>query len=241
MAPRRRDPDAGEPKEAALECRIKTARLAIQTDTLAEIFIKQGKPEKALAIYGKILGQDPQNEAVRQKFEALQKKIGKKTDSAAREKMIAKLEKWLEKVAPGKENKLLGGMAQIVMTKAGQRLEKLMRRKDLDAILFWGPENIRYLCGFTGSDGALICAREGRVFLTDSRYTEQAKSEVENAVVSQYRQKISGISQALKSLRVRRIGFEAAAVNFDSYRRLQEKLPRVSFIPLARSLRDSGP
>jgi tetratricopeptide (TPR) repeat protein len=96
-------PDAGEPKETALESRIKSARLAIQTDTLAEIFIKQGKPEKALAIYGKILGQDPQNEAVRQKFEALQKKIGMKTDSAAREKVIAKLEKWLDGVSAEKE------------------------------------------------------------------------------------------------------------------------------------------
>jgi len=96
-------PDFGEPKETALESRIKSARLAIQTDTLAEIFIKQGKPEKALAIYGKIMGQDPQNEAVRQKFEALQNKIGMKTDSAAREKMIAKLEKWLDQVSAEKE------------------------------------------------------------------------------------------------------------------------------------------
>ncbi len=121
----------------------------------------------------------------------------------------------------------------MVMKIADQRLEKLMRRKRLDAILFWGFENIRYLCGFTGSDGALICAREGRVFLTDSRYTEQAKSEVVNAIVSPYRQKISGVGQALKSLRGRRIGFEAAAVNFESYRRLQEELSRVSFIPLS--------
>ena len=67
------------------------------------------------------------------------------------------------------------------MTKAGPRLEKVMRRKELDAILFWGLENVRYLCGFTGSDGTLIWAKEGRVFLTDSRYTEQAKTEVKNA------------------------------------------------------------
>jgi tetratricopeptide (TPR) repeat protein len=97
------DSAAGELKEGALETRMKTARLAIQTDTLAEIFIKQGKPEKALAIYGKILSEDPQNEAVRQKFENLQKKVGKKSESAAREKTIAALEKWVEKVGAGKD------------------------------------------------------------------------------------------------------------------------------------------
>ncbi|MBP1711953.1 MAG: hypothetical protein H6Q42_156 [Deltaproteobacteria bacterium] len=95
--------DAEEPNKTALEARIKSARLAIQTDTLAEIFIKQGKPEKALGIYGKILDQDPQNEAVRQKFEALQKRIEKKSDPAAREKMIAKLEKWLDQIPGEKE------------------------------------------------------------------------------------------------------------------------------------------
>jgi Xaa-Pro aminopeptidase len=117
-----------------------------------------------------------------------------------------------------------------------QRLEKLMRRKDLDAILFWGPENIRYLCGFTGSDGVLIYTRNGRFFLTDFRYTEQAKSEVENTVVSQYRQKISGTGRALKFLRLRRVGFESAAINFDNYRKLKEKLVRVLFIPLSAEL-----
>ena len=129
----------------------------------------------------------------------------------------------------------MGGL-KFFMRMSDQRLEKMMRRKDLDAILFWGSENIRYLCGFTGSDGVLIYAREGRFFLTDSRYTEQAKSEVGNAVVSQYRQKISGISRALKFLRVRRIGFESAAINFESYRKLQEKLTRVLMVHLSGEL-----
>jgi tetratricopeptide (TPR) repeat protein len=93
----------GEAREEAPEAQIKTARSAIQTDTLAEIFIKQGRPEKALAIYGKILNEDPQNEGVRRKFEALQKKTGNKGESAAREKMISTLEKWLERAGPGKE------------------------------------------------------------------------------------------------------------------------------------------
>jgi len=94
---------AEEPNKTALEARIRSANLAIQTDTLAEIFIKQGKPEKALGIYSKILEEDPQNEAVRQKLEALQKKNGKRTDSAAREKMIAKLEKWLDQIPDEKK------------------------------------------------------------------------------------------------------------------------------------------
>jgi Xaa-Pro aminopeptidase len=122
------------------------------------------------------------------------------------------------------------------MTTGERKLEKLMRREKLDGILFWGTENIRYLSGFTGSDGALIYTRGGKIFLTDSRYTEQAKGEVRGTDVVQYRQKIPGIAGALKSLRARRIGFEASVVNFESYRRLREQIPRASWIPVTAEI-----
>jgi Xaa-Pro aminopeptidase len=129
---------------------------------------------------------------------------------------------------------------------AEQKLGKLMQRRNLDAILFWGMENIRYLSGFSGSDGALIYAPEARIFLSDSRYAEQAKNEVKNSTFLQYRQKLPGISEALRSLRCRNIGFEASALHFESYRILKERLSRVSFVPLSsdlaglRAIKDPG-
>jgi Xaa-Pro aminopeptidase len=39
--------------------------------------------------------------------------------------------------------------------------------------------NVRYLTGFTGSSGAALIGSDRRVFLTDSRYTEQASGEVD--------------------------------------------------------------
>jgi len=58
---------------------------------------------------------------------------------------------------------------------AQEYIASVMGRMNLDALLFWGLENIRYLCGFTGSDGALILTDRERIFLSDSRYEEQAK------------------------------------------------------------------
>ncbi len=120
---------------------------------------------------------------------------------------------------------------------ADQKLERLMQRKNVDAILFWGLENIRYLSGFTGSDGALIYTREGQIFLSDSRYTQQAKIEVQNSGFQEYQQKIHGVAKALRAIRCRKIGFEADAVDFESYRGLREGLPRASWLPLASELR----
>jgi Xaa-Pro aminopeptidase len=119
---------------------------------------------------------------------------------------------------------------------AEQRLEMLRRRTKVDAILFWSLENIRYLCGFSGSDGVLIVAGRERTFMSDSRYEEQARAEVRDATVKKYKQKIEGIAQLLQSLHVKRLGFESAAVPYESYQRLKEKLPRVSFVPLGREI-----
>lgn len=115
-------------------------------------------------------------------------------------------------------------------------LEKIISRSKVDAILFLSLENIGYLCGFTGSDGALIVTGQERTFLTDSRYEEQARGEIQNAAVKKYRHKIEGLTQFLRALRIKRLGFESNAMTYEDYRKLQEKLARVSFIPLAQEI-----
>lgn len=122
------------------------------------------------------------------------------------------------------------------MTIAEQRLERARHRTKVDAILFWSLENIRYLCGFSGSDGVLIITGHERTFLSDSRYEEQARGEVRDAAFKKYKQKIEGIARFLQGLRVKRVGFESAAMPYESYQKLREKLARVSFVPLSREI-----
>ena len=122
------------------------------------------------------------------------------------------------------------------MSFAEKHLSLLLRRMNLDAVLFWSLENIRFLCGFTGSDGALIYGGEERIFLSDSRYEEQAKAEVRAAAFQKYRKKIEGVARALRSLRVKRLGFEASALSWESYQRLKGLLPRVFLVPLAEQI-----
>jgi len=67
----------------------------IPTDTLAEIYIKQGHLQKALSIYEKILKWEPENSAVRAKYEELKKRAGGGRHGLTREKTIQRLERWL--------------------------------------------------------------------------------------------------------------------------------------------------
>ena len=80
----------------------------------------------------------------------------------------------------------------------------------LDAAVFCARENLRYLCGFTGSDGVLLLAGDRVQFFTDSRYTTQARGQVVAGRVEEYRVQSEGISAALRDCAAKRIGFEAS-------------------------------
>ncbi len=103
-----------------------------------------------------------------------------------------------------------------------QKAVDLLVRLDLDALVFCQPENIRYLCGFTGSDGALILFSDHLVFLTDSRYTTQSNEEVTADQVCEYTTKLDGVVAQLSSRDIRKIGFEST-LSFGFARELQAK------------------
>ncbi len=95
-----------------------------------------------------------------------------------------------------------------------ERLEAALGAGRLDALLVTHMPNVRYLCGFTGSSGALALVRSGKglqaAFFTDGRYTEQAREQVHRAKV--VIAKGAAVTEALKWIgrhrAARRIGFE---------------------------------
>ncbi len=58
------------------------------------------------------------------------------------------------------------------------RLSKLVSEEGLERLLVTDLVNVRYLTGFTGTNGACISGPRDRAFLTDFRYIERAASEI---------------------------------------------------------------
>ena len=60
------------------------------------------------------------------------------------------------------------------------RLRSVLRLAGADrgAVLLSSPEDVRWCCGFTGSNGWLVVQETRAVLLTDGRYVEQAKGEM---------------------------------------------------------------
>jgi pentatricopeptide repeat protein len=82
----------------------KSAPTAFQTDTLADIYVKQGRLDRALSVYQEILAREPENAAVREKYDALKKRVEGDRKVASSRKMLSHLEHWLAAVSPKDES-----------------------------------------------------------------------------------------------------------------------------------------
>ena len=93
----------------------------------------------------------------------------------------------------------------------------------VDALLITHLPNIRYLCGFTGTAGALLVPAGLRrsMFITDGRYTQQASEEVHGAkvVISRKPAWMAACERAQKA-GTARLGFEAQHISYGSYHEL---------------------
>ena len=58
------------------------------------------------------------------------------------------------------------------------RLAAKLAEAELDALLVTNLVNVRWLTGFTGSNGLALVGRDLKLFVTDFRYVEQAREQV---------------------------------------------------------------
>jgi Xaa-Pro aminopeptidase len=116
------------------------------------------------------------------------------------------------------------------------RVRAILHELDMDALLFLDMKNVRYLTGFTGSDGALVIGGKQEILLVDGRYTNQARKEVEGPHVFEYKDKIDGIAAILSDGSLGSAGFESQAMNVNTYLNLKEKLRGVRLSPLSNEI-----
>ncbi len=112
------------------------------------------------------------------------------------------------------------------MSDRTQRLVDLLAGEEVDVLLVSSPLNLRYMTGYTGSNGLAVIGPQTRVFVTDFRYVEQAEQEVEASYDRRRDQHdlLQAIPQALPEGRVR-LGFDDAGLTVRRHEKLRELLP----------------
>ncbi len=102
----------------------------------------------------------------------------------------------------------------------------------LDSLLVWLSPNLRYLSGFTGSNGALLITPQDAILFTDSRYTIQAARQTTCKVRIAKGPVVLEVTAAIARLRLRRIGYEPARMNCEAYQAIDSRLPlKASLVP----------
>jgi Xaa-Pro aminopeptidase len=124
------------------------------------------------------------------------------------------------------------------------RLVALLEERSLDWLLVTNLVNVRYLTGFTGTNGACLVSPDERIFLTDFRYVERARAEVREF------ERVEGGRDLLGDLAARlrgRAGFDDAHVSVRAHRLLEEKagegvelVPAGGLVERLREQKDEG-
>jgi Xaa-Pro aminopeptidase/Xaa-Pro dipeptidase len=117
------------------------------------------------------------------------------------------------------------------------RLQQKFPAYKIDSLIFFSRSNIRYLSGFTGSDGVLLINSGKAILLIDGRYTTQAGLEVTDLQIIEYKDKIEGIIQAIKKLKLKRIGFEEDSITMEMYNQLTNRFRQGVFVALTDELK----
>jgi Xaa-Pro aminopeptidase len=102
------------------------------------------------------------------------------------------------------------------------RLLGLLEQRGLDSLLVTDLLNVRYLTGFTGTNGACVVSADERLFFTDFRYLEQAAEQVPDFERVEVGRDLMG---ALAARLRGRAGFDDEDLSVASHAKVAEKAP----------------
>ena len=112
------------------------------------------------------------------------------------------------------------------MSTRAERLNAALDGAGVDLLVVTNLVNVRYLTGFTGSNGVAVIGPDTRLFLTDFRYTDQAEQQVypefERVTVA------DGMNAEVVARLpdgALRIGYESETVTVDAFDQMRQQFP----------------
>ena len=129
-----------------------------------------------------------------------------------------------------------------------KRIQKLLKLSGgaVQGMLISNPENVRYLCGFTGTEGTLLLAGDRSFFLTDGRYTTQAHEQVHAGSIITFKDKIKELGRLVKKCGLSTLGYDARQMTVAQLRDIEKALAGVRLVDRAnafdevRMVKDAG-
>ncbi len=116
------------------------------------------------------------------------------------------------------------------------RLLPAIKEARATAFLTTALPNVRYLTGFTGSNGALLLTPDRAILFTDPRYQTQAPQQSDCEIKIIRGPILIGLSKWLKRLAIRTLAFEQNRVTFEEYQQLKEHAKGTTLKPVVEAI-----
>jgi len=107
----------------------------------------------------------------------------------------------------------------------GVLAERRAAELGVDALVCFDQANIRWLTGFTGSNGLALCGEGVSVLATDFRYTEQASDEVADFTVQIVGGELFDVLTEVLAKGGGALGFDPAVTSVHQLQRLEAAIP----------------
>lgn len=128
-----------------------------------------------------------------------------------------------------------------------RQLASQLRDRKLDALIVSSPPDIRYLSGFTGSNGLLLVSLDCALLFTDPRYRIQAAQETDCKVAVAKGPLFPALMKAARGLKLLRIGFEHTRLTCQAFELLKANLylgaslePASGLVESQRTVKSAG-
>lgn len=125
------------------------------------------------------------------------------------------------------------GLADTRFSNRRRALAATLAAQRIDAILVTDLTHMRYLTGFSGSNGALLLRKDlSAVVTTDGRYVTQIAEEVPDIKAVIQRNVGGNLLESLEG--PQRVGFESSFVSVEQFKKLEEACPEdVTLVPVS--------
>ena len=119
------------------------------------------------------------------------------------------------------------------------RLQRKLGDHEVDALLVTNLTNVRYLTGFSGTNGQVLVTNSDAVFFTDPRYEARAKDLVSGAEIEIYTTRLTEVlEKRLTAGTTRRLGIEATTMTLAERDRLAERLNAIELVSVEDAVED---
>lgn len=115
-----------------------------------------------------------------------------------------------------------------------ERLREAMASEGTPALLVSEINNVKWLSGFSGSSAMVLITPNEARFLTDSRYTLQAKEEVQGMESYTFASPVEMtdfIAQHAREMGISKLGFESTYVTYSAFEKWKAALAGIELVP----------